>query len=173
MKALKIFKYLLDLIYIYFIISIFTGIFLSSKLLFTAVPDISKESLPNYEIGNFLMHSTEIIGLVMIVLVLHYCRKVVNNWNNEDFFHVESSRHLKKAGVLIFVGLALSELPFLIFNILNPAIIHGEITRTYSINSSSTSQAIILTIGFGLFLLILSTIIGQARNLKTENDLTI
>lgn len=173
MKALRIFKYLLDLIYIYFIVSIFTGVFQFSKLLFTDFPNISKESLPNYGIGNFIMYSTEIIGLIMIALVLHYCRKVVKIWNNKEFFNDESSKHLKKAGVLTLSGLTLTELPVLVYNILNPAIMDGNITRTYSINSGSTSQAIILTIGFGLFLLILSAILGQARKLKTENDLTI
>lgn len=178
-NALKILKYLLDLIYICLLLAVCYMIFAIIKTVFITGNfqdlGISSESRLIFitDIPSGIVFILGTLGILMIFGVSHYCRKTINIWYKKDFFNSNISKYLHLAGILTLSSIALKKIPVLIYDFFYPEVFDGVYTQINTVDLSFGSESIILSTVFGLFLLILSKVIAQGRTIQQENDLTI
>lgn len=178
-NAIQLLKYLVDIIYVYFLLVLSYMIYSSLKVLFigNGFQDLAMESYSRSiavtDVSSGIVFLLGAIAILMIFGVLHFCRKSIIIWYKKDFFNSAISRYLKVAGILTLSSIALKNIPILIYDYFNPALIDDIFPKMDKTNLSFGLEPIVLAMILGLFLLILSQVLAQARNLKNENDLTI
>ncbi|WP_438961082.1 DUF2975 domain-containing protein [Nonlabens sp.] len=178
-NALQLLRCLIDIIYMYFLLVLSYMIYLSIKVLFigNGFQDLAMESdsrlIAVTDVSSGTVYLLGVIAILMIFGILHYCRKSIIIWYKKDFFNSDVSRYLKIAGLLTLSSIALKKIPVLIYDHFNPEIIDDVFPVINKIDLSFGLESIVIAMIFGLFLLILSQVLAQARNLKNENDLTI
>jgi hypothetical protein len=185
MKAIKILRVLINILYMsLFIIFILGILFLIAVFFFN-------EYLPYYLHGfkmlyssffdwkMFLIPFSTVVNFILFILSVYYLRKCIKPFIASDFYSTTVISNLKKAGKL-FVFIGVTKILFRLISalyLINSIPIQGlsgfSFITSFTTFISSIDVTTIFLIIIGLFFLLFSNAFENAKSLKEENDLTI
>jgi hypothetical protein len=104
-------------------------------------------------------------GCAFFIYALHLFKKVLELFEKKKIFHEDVVKYFDQIGKAILIGYALCFVSDFFYSTL----VDNEI----EIGIGTDIQSSILTVGLGLFFLVLSDVFLLAKNIKDENDLTV
>ena len=174
MRWIKILSAILDLLYLFAILSSF-----AVTLFFFVALAGSDFQFPvsNYDIENvhwsfYIVVTSSILSQYLFLGMIHQMRRAARLLNKLHFLRIELSKLLYRAGLLCVIGVLTNRVPPFFYNMVymlpsETAAPHSTLSLLYSFDS------MLIVICFGLFLIITAKIVQYSIGLKQENDLTI
>lgn len=166
MKSEKLFKILIDLIFVLQILGFITLIFVIPSFTFVKI-NMQDTSVQNWTIFHWLLLLTSFSSYVLFVFGIFYLRKFSKTLLTEKYFSIYVISNAMKIGKMFVYSGSIMILLYLIQFI--SRFTNGKIQLVY--NTEFVFSLFIIAIG--LFFLILSKILNSGVQLKQENDLTI
>jgi hypothetical protein len=165
MKQNILFKTLIDILFFLQCFGLLGAIF----ILPTNIGTISQAnmSLETWNIIHWIIFALSTLGYLLFLIGIYFLRKMARHYLSNKPFSINIIQCLKKSGQyfilhgMVTIGVIIIQFTEKLFN--------STMKFTYDVNV----QMSILTIIVGLFFIIQSNTLINARKLKDENDLTI
>ena len=174
MRWIKILCAILDLLYLFAVLSAFavTLFFLVALAGSNFNFQISDYNIVNLHWSFYIVVISAILSQYLFFGMIHQMRRAARLLKKLNFLKVEVSKLLYRAGILCVIGVLMNRVPPFFYNIVHilpskTAAPHSTLSLLYSFDS------MLIAICFGLFLIITGKIVQYSIGLKQENDLTI
>lgn len=167
MKKIYLLKTIVDIVWIFSMISVLLAVGLLIAVWFIDISDfaISFNSVllvENSLLSKFLF-AIGCVCYLLLIAALHYFRKALQEFLRVRIFEQTVINYFSKIGNLLLISGVTSLVLFFLANLFLHSVIHLDI---------GLNQFVII-ICLGLFFTVLSEVFKIAKNQKEENDLTI
>jgi hypothetical protein len=174
MRWIKILSAILDLLYLFAILSAL-GV---TMFFFVAIAESNLHfQVSNYDIKNvhwsfYPVVITTVLSQYLFLGMIHQMRRAARFLKKRNFLRVGLSKLIYRAGILCVIGVLMNRVPSFLYTM-----IHIQPSRTDETHSTLSLlysfDSMLIVISFGLFLIITAKIVQYGIALKQENDLTI
>ena len=168
MKRLGLLKTLTTLLLIASGIALFFGLpfILMVAVMPGSIPfKINGLSADAANIETILLMLALVIGLGFFTYALYLFKKVLELFEKKKIFHDDVIKNLDQIGKAIIIGYFIMAVPYALYIMIVQDVVDFSVHIGF--NES------ILTVGLGLFFMVLSEVFLMAKNIKEENDLTV
>lgn len=169
MKKLNILKTLLDLFYFFSLIAIVGVIIFGSMIYFG--DEVFPIKVKGQEITVTDWAGKALIAFVMLsffcfIYAIYLLREVIMYFVKREIFHDTVILYLNRIGICLIAAALLQNVPLFFYNMIQ----RNHLGIEFGIGGF---DSLLLSIGLGLFFMVLSEVFKIAKNLKEENELTV
>jgi hypothetical protein len=167
MKKLNILKTLLDLFWLFTLMTIVPLIIIIPMLLFNSEMNldvnIKGQILKTTDHFTKIVIVLNVISILLFLYGIYQLRKVIIQFQKKQLFNNEIVERLNLTGKLIIISTILENVSFFIYNYFK------KLPSENSININ-IFDSFLLSLIIGLFLIVISEIFKIAYNIKTESE---
>jgi len=127
--------------------------------------DINGTKAVDASVESILVLAFTVIGYAFDVYALYLFKKVLELFEKKKIFHDDVIKHFDQIGKAIIIGYVVMAVPAVLYKML----VEGSVALSVDFDFDET----LLTLGLGLFFMVLSEVFLIAKGLKEENDLTV
>jgi hypothetical protein len=122
----------------------------------------------------YIILSLMVVGYFFFLAMIHHLRKAAYKITPRQLISVTLQKHFYKAGLFCVIGGLLSKLPSVAYQyIISPLLLSNRIAARASIDFGYGFDSILVTLTFGIFLIIFSKIVKMSLQLQEEQALTV
>ena len=169
MRKLSILKALLDLFYFFAILSIVFITVLGAMMLFgySDIPvKIKGQEITVTGWDSKMLLIVVFVSFLLFLYAIYLLRKVIHHFVKREIFYDPVIAYLNTIGLCLIGATLLQNVSLFFYNLLH----RNNIGVEFGVGGF---DSFLLSIGLGLFFMVLSEVFKIAKNLKEENELTV